>query len=105
MRAAARIQAAIELLDAIIVSARDGGASADNIAKSYFRERRYMGSKDRRAVRERAYSVIRVIGNLPENGRQAMVICAVGDKELAALFDGSQYGPARLSKEEIEAVG
>ena len=41
-----------ELVDQIILAARDGGASADQIAKRFFAERRYAGSKDRRAVRD-----------------------------------------------------
>ncbi|MEP0643577.1 MAG: RsmB/NOP family class I SAM-dependent RNA methyltransferase, partial [Parasphingorhabdus sp.] len=36
----ARMQAAMELLDWIIAAARDNGASADNITKKYFKERR-----------------------------------------------------------------
>ena len=35
MRPAARLQAAIELLDEIIVGAKDNGGSADNIAKKF----------------------------------------------------------------------
>lgn len=100
MRPGARVQAAIELLDAIIIAARDGGASADSIAKSFFRERRYIGSKDRRAVREHCYSVIRALGNLPNNGRQAMLAYGRNDEALMALFDGSQYGPAPVTEDE-----
>lgn len=50
MTPAARTQAAIELLDAIIGAARSGGAAADTLIARYFAERRYAGSKDRRAV-------------------------------------------------------
>ncbi len=100
MREPARVQAAIELLDAIIIAARDGGASADSIAKDYFRARRYMGSKDRRAVREYCYAVIRKIGDLPQSGRAAMVAYAQQDTEIEALFDGSQYGPAPITESE-----
>ncbi len=52
----ARLQAAIELLDAIIVATRDKGASADRIASAFFAARRYAGSKDRRAIRELTWS-------------------------------------------------
>ena len=47
---AARVQAAIELLDAIIIAARESGAAADTIIARWFKVRRYAGSKDRRAV-------------------------------------------------------
>lgn len=102
MRPAARVQGAIDLLDAIIAAARDGGASADTIAKEYFRNRRYIGSKDRRAVREHCYAVIRALGERPQSGRLAMIAYALGgyEKGMEELFDGSQYGPAAISNDE-----
>ena len=73
MTPAARVQAAIECLDAIIDAARSGGAAADTLVQRYFLTRRYAGSKDRRAVRELVFSVIRAIGELPLGGRAAMI--------------------------------
>ena len=73
MTPAARVQAAIELLDAIIVATRDKGASADRVAAAFFAARRYAGSKDRRAVRDLAWRAIRTFGDRPENGRSALV--------------------------------
>ena len=70
---AARVQAAIDCLDAIIDAARTGGAAADTIVQRYFQTRRYAGSKDRRAVRDLVFDVIRSIGSPPENGRAAMI--------------------------------
>ena len=87
MTPSARLQSAIELLDAIIVAARDGGASADQLAKRFFAERRYAGSKDRRAVRELAWSAIRRFGERPDTARAAFAAMADHDAELAALFD------------------
>ncbi|OAO01214.1 RNA methyltransferase [Sphingomonadales bacterium EhC05] len=101
MRPAARLQAAIELLDEIIVAARDNGASADNIAKKYFKARRYAGSGDRRAIRELVYTAIRKFGDRPESGRAAMVGLAHQDKGVADLFDGSNYGPQILADGEL----
>jgi len=54
----ARVQAAIEILDAVIAAARSKGAPADRIVSDWFRTRRYAGSKDRRAVRELVYAAI-----------------------------------------------
>jgi 16S rRNA (cytosine967-C5)-methyltransferase len=105
MRPAARLQSAIELLDAIIAAARDGGASADQLAKRFFAERRYAGSKDRRAVRDLAWSAIRRFGERPDNARAAFVAMADNDAELAALFDGSDYGPAAIGANEPRASG
>lgn len=105
MKPAARLQSAIELVDQIIVAAREGGASADNIAKRFFAERRYAGSKDRRAVRDLAWGVIRRFGERPENARTAFVGMADSDAELAALFDGSDYGPPAIGDREPRASG
>lgn len=101
----ARVQAAIELLDAIIFAARNKGASADRVAASFFAARRYAGSKDRRAVRELAWSAIRRFGECPTNARSAFVALADDDPELASLFDGSGYGPAALLDDEPRAKG
>lgn len=105
MTPSARLQAAIELLDEIIVAARDNGASGDNIAKKFFKARRYAGSKDRRAVREHVYAAIRCFGDRPENGRAAMVGLVEQQPELKALFDGSTYGPAALKETEGQSSG
>jgi 16S rRNA (cytosine967-C5)-methyltransferase len=88
----ARAQAAVELLDAIIASARDGGAAADTLIARYFKARRYAGSKDRRAVRELVYAAIRRAGERPESGRAALL----GLPEAAIWFDGSPHGPSAI---------
>ena len=88
----ARVQAAIDLLDAVIAAARAQGASADRIAADWFRARRYVGSKDRRAIRELVWSAIRACGPVPATGRAAMLRLAKDDPALAALFDGSNCG-------------
>jgi 16S rRNA (cytosine967-C5)-methyltransferase len=100
----ARVQAAIELLDEIIIAARDGGAAADAIAKRFFAARRYAGSKDRRAVRELAWRAIRSFGERPVSGRAALVALASSDAELAALFEGGGYGAAAITADEPRAV-
>ena len=105
MTPAARVQAAIELLDAIIVATRDKGASADRVAAAFFAARRYAGSKDRRAVRDLAWLAIRTFGDRPENGRSALVALADTDGELTALFDGLAYGPAPIAVDEPRATG
>lgn len=99
MTPSARVQAAIEILDEVITSARDDGPPADAIVQRYFKTRRYAGSKDRRAVRELVYRAIRRSGDRPASGRSAMVGLAQDDAELAARFDGSPHGPAMLDAE------
>ena len=105
MTPAARVQAAIELLDAIIAATRDKGASADRIAAAFFAARRYAGSKDRRAVRDLTWRAIRAFGERPDNGRSAMIALADQDSELTALFDGLAYGPAPIAADEPRASG
>jgi len=103
MTPAARTQAAIELLDQIIVAARDGGASADVLIQRGFAARRYAGSKDRRAIRKLIYDAIRLCGERPESGRSALLALVSDDSELAATFDGSPYGPAPIGADEVAA--
>lgn len=99
----ARAQAAIEILDLIIVAARDAGPAADTIVADYFRTRRYAGSGDRRAVRELVYAAIRRAGERPVSGRAALLGLADGSPELAATLDGTGHGPAAASADEERA--
>jgi 16S rRNA (cytosine967-C5)-methyltransferase len=55
----ARLQAAIELLEEILQAARNNDVAADTLVARYFRSRRYAGSKDRAAVRDMLYAVLR----------------------------------------------
>ncbi|MBA3676357.1 MAG: RsmB/NOP family class I SAM-dependent RNA methyltransferase [Sphingosinicella sp.] len=100
MMPAARVQAAIELLDDIIAAARDAGPAADTIIARYFKTRRYAGSKDRRAVRELVYRAIRRSGERPASGRTAMLGVTQEEESLLALFDGTPHGPAPVQDGE-----
>ncbi|NOU03163.1 MAG: RsmB/NOP family class I SAM-dependent RNA methyltransferase [Novosphingobium sp.] len=103
MTPAARVQAAIEVLDLVIAAARSGGASADRIVADWFRSRRFAGSGDRRAVRELTYGAIRACGDVPASGRAAMLRLAADDPALTALFDGSRHAPAPIAPDEPAA--
>ncbi len=105
MTPSARLQAAIELLDWIIAAAQDNGGSADNIAKKFFKARRYAGSGDRRAIREHVYAAIRRWGDRPESGRQALLGLAAEQPELREFFSGSNYGPTAIGADEPVASG
>ncbi|MET4895981.1 RsmB/NOP family class I SAM-dependent RNA methyltransferase [Sphingomonadaceae bacterium jetA1] len=105
MTPAARTQAAIELLDAVVASAAAGGAAADTLIARYFSTRRYAGSKDRRAVRELVYAAIRQAGPMPPSGRAAMLALADLDPVLAESFDGSAHGPVPILADEPRAEG
>jgi 16S rRNA (cytosine967-C5)-methyltransferase len=95
MTPAARLQAAIEILDEVIASARDAGPPADIIVTRYFKTRRYAGSGDRRAVRELVFRAIRRSAERPASGRAAMLGLAWEDAELLEHF-GQVRGPAEI---------
>lgn len=99
MTPAARLQAAIEVLDLVVQSARDDGAPADALVTRYFRTRRYAGSKDRRAVRELVFRAIRRSAERPPSGRAAVVGLAKDDPDMLSLF-GEPRGPEPLRDEE-----
>ncbi len=103
MTPAARTQAAIELLDQIIVAARDSGPAADTLIARGFAARRYAGSKDRRAIRTLVYDAIRLCGERPANGRAAILAVARAQPDIAPSFDGSNYGPAIIDDDEPKA--
>lgn len=100
MTPAARLQAAIELVDEIAAAAREAGPAADTLIARYFKTRRYAGSKDRRAVRDLVYRAIRRAGEPPESGRAALVGLAQDDPDLLSLFDGSAHGPTPVQADE-----
>src|SRR5919112_1429579 len=99
MTPAARLQAAIEILDEASASARDDGPPADIIVTRYFKTRRYAGSGDRRAVRELVFRAIRRSAERPASGRAAIVGLAQDDADLLPLF-GEVRGPATIAEGE-----
>ncbi len=104
MTPAARVQAAIEIVDLIIAAVCGNGPPADRIVTDWFRPRRFAGSSDRRAVRELVYRAIRACGEVPAGGRAAMLLVAQDDAALAGLFDGSPHAPAPISGGELVAM-
>ena len=102
MTPAARVQAAIEIVDEVIRSAREGAAAADTVVARYFKSRRYAGSKDRRAVRELVFRAIRAFAE-PISGRAALLGLAAEEPALRASFDGSTHGPRLIEPDEPAA--
>jgi len=104
MLPAARTEAAIYLLGKIT----DERRPADDIVRAWFQARRFVGSKDRRAIRERVYGVLRSINRLDwhlgdaEKTARTRVLAAIvlegGDA--LANFDGSTHGPKPLNETE-----
>src|SRR5258708_4282309 len=103
MTPSARLQAAIEVLDEVIDSCRADGSPADAIVNRYFRQRRYAGSKDRRAVRELVFRAIRQTAEIPTSGRSAVLGLAEMEPALLDLF-GEPRGPEPPRADEDRAV-
>src|ERR1700744_1100850 len=106
MTPAARVQAAIDIIGALHTSNQAG----DKYLRDYWAARRFAGSKDRAAVSERVYAVLRRRGSfawrMQGETARALVIASVlaEGADIVPLFDGSSYGPARLSEEETAAI-
>jgi 16S rRNA (cytosine967-C5)-methyltransferase len=112
---AARVQAQIEVLDSIL----SGRVPADRVLGDYLRARRYIGSKDRRAIQDSVYGVLRNLAKLTwwcvRSGREApdaraLVLAAqallarLDAAQIAALLDGGPYSPAPLSESEVASL-
>ncbi len=109
MTPSARLQAAIEILDALDKTAKP----ADRFLRDYFRARRYAGSKDRAAVGERVFSVFRhrasFAWRMRSDAPRALVIASLlreglDENAVSALFTGEGHGPAALTVEERTAI-
>ncbi|WP_223428628.1 RsmB/NOP family class I SAM-dependent RNA methyltransferase [Tateyamaria pelophila] len=102
MTPGARVAAAIDVLDAIVE-----GATAEQALSRWARGSRYAGSKDRAAVRDYVFDVLRhwrsdALRGGGEKGRARMIgrLRAQG-ADLEVLFDGAGYGAAPLSEDEL----
>ncbi len=114
MTPAARIAAAIELLAAIDAAPRK---PADAVANDFFRQRRYIGSGDRRAVSDRGWRVLRARRRLSwwleraglRPGPRLLVAASLLTEGwtlagVAQSFSGGQYGPSPLIGPERTAL-
>jgi 16S rRNA (cytosine967-C5)-methyltransferase len=102
MTPSARLQAAIEILENLEATAQP----ADRFLRDWFRARRYAGAKDRAAIAERVYAVLRhrasYAWRMGEGARASVIasLLADGAEAIDALFSGQAYGPAPLSEAE-----
>jgi 16S rRNA (cytosine967-C5)-methyltransferase len=111
MTPGARIATAIEVLDEIAADERP----ADLVTRRYLRKRRFIGSKDRRAITATVYGVLRdgfaldwrIARHGGGSGARLRVLlhAAVDSLEaVAALCDGSTYAPTPLSEDETKLL-
>ena len=116
MRPAARLQAVVEILDGVEEGIRTLGAPADRVVADYCRNRRFIGSKDRRAVSGLSYDVIRRRGfhmwrisgaSLPVDGRSLLIshLADAAHDDLSLFGDAAPHSPDALTATEQRAVG
>lgn len=112
MTPAARLQAVIDLLTEI----DDAQRPADAVMSAYFRARRYIGSKDRSAVAQTAYAILRRHARLgwwlersghPATPRARVLANAIladarPAAEVKAMFSGGKFAPDALAPEEAK---
>lgn len=103
MTPAARLQAAIEILGA------DTNQPVDRYLKAWFRDHRFAGSKDRRAIIAQVYAIFRRHAHLAHrmgsDAPRALAIAALlADGENPETFFTGGYGPAPLTDSERAAI-
>ena len=112
----ARLSAAIEILEEIEHSTR----AAHKILQSYFRSRRYAGSKDRNAIRKKVFDIIRnrarldwwIADKLGDNDSSVRlrIIASIqtldktGPNAFNNFFLGEPYSPDNLNFEEKKLI-
>ena len=110
MRPAAQLQATIELLDKI----EETRYPADRTMAQYFKQRRYIGSKDKAAISEQLYTILRnrlsfeYLLERADLGTHSRMLAGAllkveGETDLQRFFDGERYSPKPLRQEQIEA--
>src|SRR6185437_1569252 len=116
MTPGARIEAAIGLLQRI----DEGRAPADDLVAEYFRRHRFAGAKDRAAISEHIYAVLRRRGaldwwiaregrSLAVDARRRMLAALALVEEwspeaISDACDGDRFRPAPLSRDELQLV-
>ena len=92
-----------------------GRQPAETVLKAWGAANRYAGSKDRRAIADHVYKVLRARGRLSwimggrEDGRALVIgslhaIDGLSLEEIEALHSGDGYGPRPLSKQERSRI-
>jgi len=92
-----------------------GRQPAETVLKAWGAANRYAGSKDRRAIADHVYKVLRARGRLSwimggrEDGRALVIgslhaIDGLSVEEIEALHSGDGYGPRPLSKQERSRI-
>ncbi|HEY5208050.1 MAG TPA: RsmB/NOP family class I SAM-dependent RNA methyltransferase [Stellaceae bacterium] len=116
MTPGACVEAAIQLLDTV----ERGRAPADTTVAEYFRRHRFAGVKDRAAISEHIYAVLRwrasldwwlgrMAPSLTPHGRTRLLIALVlvegwSPDDIKEACDGDRFRPPRLSSDEERLI-
>lgn len=101
MTPAARMQAAIEILDLIVA-----GRAAEQALTGWARTHRFAGSKDRAAIRDHVFDCLRCTRSFAhlggaETGRGLVLgLLRASGQDAAAIFTGQGHAPAPLTPQE-----
>ena len=100
MQTPARYKAVAELLETIFTTRNP----ADNIMNEYFRNRRYIGSKDRKFIADETWNILRHFRRLEfdaqSNDIRKILLVYLREQNLSDIFSGSEYAMSPISKEE-----
>lgn len=109
MRAEAHLASAIEILSTLFETKQP----TDKYLDGYFKNNRYAGSKDKRAMRGIIYDIYRnlrqyeyIIGNAEPRSLVIAYLLGQGDDaaKIAEKFNGEKYAAANLSDDETKAI-
>lgn len=114
MTPSARIAAVIEIYDTILSVAKP----SDQVLQTYFRSRKFIGSKDRKYIAEMLYQLLRHYARLnwwaeeldvTNDGRGCVLLwLSLGEgkdgDEIEELFSGEGYGAAILRESEVKLL-
>lgn len=100
MQISAKYQAVLEILQKVL----QDQYPADNIIKEYMRNRKYIGSKDRKFITNTVWDIIRHRSRLEFDcgccEARMLLLTYLKDEDFDIIADGSEYGLTPLSSEE-----
>ena len=113
MTPSSRVQSSIQIIERIMTSK----VPMDSVCGDFFRTRRYIGSKDRAAIVEMVYGIMRHMARLSfildkqkvENTPRFFALSYLlftqePVNRIRDLFDGSKYGPGKLDENEAAFI-
>lgn len=100
MQISAKYKAVLEILQKVL----QDQYPADNIIKEYMRNRKYIGSKDRKFITNTVWDIIRHRSRLEFDcgccEARILLLTYLKDEDFDIVADGSEYGLSPLTKEE-----